>query len=84
MPVSDWRVPAAYAHATSIPAAGLAWEYLRRDDDYRRDFDRMRRQPRHDAETRSAFSDLWGLRFRGGPGPARRSRRDLLDARAPA
>ena len=31
----DWRSPAAYRFAKSIPAAGFAWEYLRRDDDYR-------------------------------------------------
>eukprot|EP01037_Dinobryon_pediforme_P037832 gene37832-45520_t len=41
MPSSDWRSPAAYAHAKSIPAAGFAWEYLRRDEDYRRDFHRV-------------------------------------------
>ena len=84
MPSSDWRSPAAYGHAQSIPAAGLAWEYLRRDDDYRRDFQRLKRIPHHDTEARTAFSNRWGLRFRGGPGPARRSRRALLDARASA
>ncbi|WP_194288281.1 transcriptional regulator domain-containing protein [Agrobacterium tumefaciens] len=34
----DWRSPAAYTFAKSIPAAGFAWEYLRRDRDYRREF----------------------------------------------
>lgn len=34
----DWRSPAAYKFAKSIPAAGFAWEYLRRDDEYRREF----------------------------------------------
>ena len=49
MPSSDWRSPAAYGHAQSIPAAGFAWEYLRRDDEYRRDFHRLKRKipPRH-------------------------------------
>ncbi|MGZ0073288.1 transcriptional regulator domain-containing protein [Sphingobium limneticum] len=84
MPSSDWRAPAAYGHAHSIPAAGFAWEYLRRDDGYRRDFQRMKRVSGHDAEAQTAFANRWGLRFRGGPGPARRSRRALLDARASA
>jgi len=34
----DWRAPAAYAHTKSLPAAGFAWEYLRRNDEYRHDF----------------------------------------------
>ncbi|WP_069187543.1 transcriptional regulator domain-containing protein [Pararhodospirillum photometricum] len=82
MPGFDWRAPAAYGYARSIPAAGFAWEYLRRDDAYRRDFQRMTRTPRHDTEARTAFTNRWGLRFRGGPGHARRSRIALLDARA--
>ena len=84
MPGSNWRAPAAYGHAQSIPAAGFAWEYLRRDDEYRRDFHRMKRKSRHDTEALPAFSNRWGLRFRGGPRPTRRSRRALLDARASA
>src|SRR5713101_9789857 len=40
----DWRSAAAYQHAKVIPAAGFAWEYLRRDDDYHRDFDRVNRR----------------------------------------
>ncbi|WP_395370615.1 transcriptional regulator domain-containing protein [Komagataeibacter diospyri] len=38
MPISDWQSPAAYEHAKDIAAAGMAWEYLRRDDEYRRAF----------------------------------------------
>ncbi|WP_165496682.1 transcriptional regulator domain-containing protein [Haematobacter massiliensis] len=34
----DWRSPAAYRFANSIPAAGFALEYLRRHDEYRREF----------------------------------------------
>jgi hypothetical protein len=84
MPSSDWCAPAAYGHATRIPAAGFAWEYLRRDDEYRRDFYRMKQRSDHDTEAQAAFSNRWGLRFRGGPGHSRRPRRALLDARASA
>ena len=34
----DWRSAAAYRHTKSIAAAGFAWEYLRRDADYHRDY----------------------------------------------
>ncbi|MFC5508112.1 transcriptional regulator domain-containing protein [Bosea massiliensis] len=65
MPSSDWRSPAAYAHAKSIPAAGFAWEYLRRDADYRRDFHRVSAGSTDKSDTLSAFSERWGLRFPG-------------------
>lgn len=84
MPSTDWRSPAAYAHAKSIAAAGFAWEYLRRDEDYRRDFHRVRRLPRRDAKARVAFSERWGLRFPHGPGPLRRPGRTVLATVAPA
>jgi hypothetical protein len=84
MPSTDWRSPAAYAHAKNISAAGFAWEYLRRDDDYRRDFHRMRRLPRLEGDTQTAFSERWGLRFPSGPSSSRRSGRAVLDAVAAA
>lgn len=65
MPNSDWRLPAAYVHARGISAAGLGWEYLRRDDLYRRDFHRLKTLPRSDKQTTAAFSERWGLRFPG-------------------
>ncbi|WP_200948804.1 MULTISPECIES: transcriptional regulator domain-containing protein [Pseudomonadota] len=65
MPSSDWRSPAAYGHAERIAAAGFAWEYLRRHDAYRRDFRRMKAQPRGETPTRTAFAERWGLRFPG-------------------
>ena len=34
----DWRSPVAYRHAKHISAAGFAWEYLRRNDEYRQAF----------------------------------------------
>lgn len=84
MPSSDWRSPAAYAHAKSIPAAGFAWEYLRRDDDYRRAFRRARALPRTDIDARKAFSERWGLRFPGRPDATCRPRTRDLAARTAA
>jgi hypothetical protein len=66
----DWRSAAAYQHAKVIPAAGFAWEYLRRDDDYHRDFDRLNRRKSSTATTLDAFSQRWGLRFPTQPAGA--------------
>ena len=84
MPSTDWRSPAAYARAKSIPAAGFAWEYLRRDEDYRRDFHRVTRMPHLDGDAQTAFSERWGLRFPDRPGSFRRPGRAVLDAVAAA
>lgn len=59
----DWRLPAAYDHSKIIPAAGFAWDYLRRDDDYHHDFWKIRDMRKPAAQMLSAFSRRWGLRF---------------------
>ncbi|MGQ3673917.1 transcriptional regulator domain-containing protein [Xanthobacter sp. TB0139] len=64
----DWRSPAAYRHAKHIPAAGFAWEYLRRNDDYRRDYQAVAITRRSGSPALEAFADRWGLRFPMRPG----------------
>ncbi len=59
----DWRSPAAYKHTKNIPAAGFAWEYLRRNDDYRQDFQTIALTGRRNARELEAFAHRWGLRF---------------------
>ena len=76
----DWRSAAAYQHAKVIPAAGFAWDYLRRDDDYQRDFERLNRRKSPAATTLEAFSQRWGLRFPTQSVGAGRSRVDILDS----
>ena len=66
----DWRSPAAYRHAKHIPAAGFAWEYLRRNDDYRRDYQTVATTRRPGSPALEAFADRWGLRFPMRPGCA--------------
>ena len=58
----DWRSPAAYKFAKSIPAAGFAWEYLRCDE-YRREFQAITASTEPDQERLEAFVQRWGLRF---------------------
>lgn len=59
----DWRLPAAYRHAKHIPAAGFAWEYLRRNDEYRQDFQTVARTGGPAGRDLEAFAVRWGLRF---------------------
>jgi hypothetical protein len=59
----DWRSPAAYQHAERIPAAGFAWEYLRRDPEYHRDYEKIARTRKPAVHTLQEFSKRWGLRF---------------------
>ena len=51
-----WQATGAYLYALHLDTGGLAWEYLRRNSDYVRDW---HRGARHRA--RSAIR--WGLRF---------------------
>ncbi|WP_080507352.1 transcriptional regulator domain-containing protein [Rhodopseudomonas palustris] len=66
----DWRQAAPYQHAKDVPASGLAWEYLRRDDDYCRAYERIKRCKTKSATILEAFSERWGLRFPARPAPA--------------
>lgn len=59
----DWRAPAAYRHVKSLPATGFAWEYLRRNDDYRHDFQTISVTVRPGARELEVFARRWGLRF---------------------
>lgn len=60
----DWRSPAAYGHTKTMPTAGFAWEYLRRNDEYRRQYQTLNATQRPDAFQLEAFAQRWGLRFR--------------------
>ncbi len=59
----DWRAPAAYRHTKHLPAAGFAWEYLRRNDEYRNDYQTISLNGRSGARDLEAFANRWGLRF---------------------
>lgn len=59
----DWRLSAAYGHAKHIPAAGFAWEYLRRNDDYRQEFQTIAMTGGPTSRDLEVFAVRWGLRF---------------------
>ncbi|AWC24829.1 MULTISPECIES: transcriptional regulator domain-containing protein [Hyphomicrobiales] len=59
----DWRSPAAYGDIRHLPAAGFAWEYLRRNDEYRHDFQTIALTGKPGARQLERFAQRWGLRF---------------------
>ena len=84
-PAGDWRDEDAYAELEKLDRRGFAWEYLRRNPDYRRE-----RKSGGDAEARivggvsvlhatpPAIPPIWGLRFRGVTGHRRVDGQNLL------
>ena len=66
MPEFDWRSPETYRPIQDVNAAGFAWEFLRRNPDYRRDV-RKRSDKLPATSTRAdAQARHWGLPFRDG------------------
>ena len=63
----DWRTPAAYKRIKALPPAGFAWEYLRRNEDYRREVERLTQRREPAGEEVDAFASRWGVRFRTRP-----------------
>jgi len=50
MTTTDWRPAAAYLYVLRLDDVALAWEYLRRNPRYRRDWEHFgQRHPAYDA-----------------------------------
>ncbi|QOZ36383.1 transcriptional regulator domain-containing protein [Bradyrhizobium sp. CCBAU 53421] len=62
MPGYDWRSEEAYSGLKNAEAADLAWEWLRRDPDYQKDYAILSRRGRSSATT-ERFRRKWGLSF---------------------
>lgn len=60
MSKEDWRSKAAYQYAEALELSGLAWEFLRRNPDYRAAFEAG--APQAERGT-SDPARRWGLRF---------------------
>lgn len=63
MTAGDWRSAEAYDYVRDLDPADMAWEFLRRNPEYRQDFDRLAHE-RPDTERDAALLHRWGLRFR--------------------
>ena len=79
MPDRDWRSKAAYDDLNTAPLRMLAWEYLRRNPDYVREYRDAMTSP--DAATDDVTAARWGLRFPDGSNGIRNPDSDLLGAR---
>jgi hypothetical protein len=60
----DWRSEEAYPDAKKAETADIAWEWLRRDRKYQRDYKALVSDQRSTGMT-DDFRQQWGLSFRG-------------------
>ncbi|WP_426441326.1 transcriptional regulator domain-containing protein [Bradyrhizobium genosp. P] len=63
MPNADWRSKEAYPDAKKAEAADIAWEWLRRNRGYQRNYGRLVSSERSSAMAEQ-FRRKWGLSFR--------------------
>ena len=79
---SRWRSSADYDHVEDLTASNLAWEWLRRNEEYDKDFQALAGS---DADLEPLTEDIrqrWGLRFPDRPdGPAAQGARVLVAGR---
>jgi len=68
----DWRSEERYAGLRELSAPALAWEFLRRNDDYQADFIRIKAEVASGGTGRANDARLafWGLTFRRRPSPS--------------
>jgi hypothetical protein len=59
----DWRNASAYAYLQQLNRVELAWEFLRRNANYIRDFRANARQASDETEFPERLTRRWGLRF---------------------
>lgn len=76
----SWRSEAAYDYIDQLTTSDLAWEFLRRNPDYRTTFQELLLSGRLSDETATSFAEQWGLCFRSRPRHHRSRPANLLDA----
>ena len=85
---TDWRSQEAVDALLKLDRAGLAWEFLRRNPDYREDFrqtlQRIASGETSEEAAMTEFSRRWGLSFRPRSRLAGEREPDDLAARARA
>jgi len=65
----SWRTGSAYDYIDGLSAPDIAWEFLRRNHDYRREYSELQDSGHLAPDKARALSDRWGLSFRYRPGP---------------
>lgn len=74
-----WRSETAYEYIDTLTPSELAWEFLRRNPDYRTAFQRLLSTGRLTDDAATAFAQQWGLCFRRKPTNHGARAGDLLD-----
>lgn len=75
-----WRISTAYDYVDELDSPDLAWEFLRRNSEYRNDYDKLTEVVRGKDDAVSGLSRKWGLSFRDRPRPASADRQRRVDA----
>ena len=75
----SWRSETAYNYIDNLNPGDLAWEFLRRNPDYRKAYQELVSSGRLSLETAEEFANLWGLRFRRRPSHRGSCPADFLD-----
>src|SRR6266853_873970 len=75
----EWRSEAAYAYLNDLTPAELAWEFLRRNPEYQRDYRTAADATPDQAELPESLITQWGLRFRDRSGSSCGQRSRSLD-----
>jgi hypothetical protein len=60
----DWRLVAHYTYLDHLSPAELAWEFLRRNPDYQRDYRTIAADTSVEADFPESLMLRWGLAFR--------------------
>ncbi|WP_439575397.1 transcriptional regulator domain-containing protein [Phreatobacter sp.] len=75
----SWRSEAAYDYIDKLTPGDLAWEFLRRNPEYRKSYQELLANGRLTEDVSREFAEQWGLRFRRCPWQVRALSADLLD-----
>lgn len=77
--ISHWRSADRYDYMDALSVEGLAWECLRRNTGYQKDFARYLRSTGDKAQIDDAIASRWGLRFRRETEPAEHHPAGVVD-----
>lgn len=75
----SWRSDAAYDYIDALTPGDLAWEFLRRNPDYRKSYLELIAVGRLDEGAARQLAARWGLRFRRRSAQLGADPADLLD-----
>lgn len=79
---SEWQSSETYDFMDEVDADDLAWECLRRNIGYQKDYASAVGPKVTDRKTVGAIPNHWGLRFPGSAQPHRSRTNGILDARS--